>query len=367
MDIRNEMDRAGKNSVVAIFPASGEAPERLGRTLRYAGLVVIDVNGTSPSSRMSRGVALPDIYDPAFADALSSLVREHRVTRILTTSDVVHQRLSKLRDLLALDMPEESPTEALISDWRRWDDDIALALQQYVDLCTGLGAKAPTTADLAFVRGAAYTARAIPGQSTTSKLLALGAVSRCAPPGDVVEIGAYFGRSTWFLAQVAQRYQLGTTVAVDAWSATVARQVHVENVINDATGDLDWGAIKGLFLDSVSPISRGGITYIQGTSLEANELYRLSRFVVTEEFGEVETAGRVSLLHIDGNHDVEAVREDLDRWGSLVLPGGWIVCDDYRWLHGDGPQVATDEFLRTEASRVCRAFTLGNSAFLQFA
>ena len=59
--------------------------------------------------------------------------------------------------------------------------------------------------------------------------------------------------------------------------------------------------------------------------------------------GTVQYSGRIALMHIDGNHDLTAVQEDCRLWSRHVVPGGWLVLDDYTWAHGDGPKRASSQ------------------------
>jgi hypothetical protein len=49
----------------------------------------------------------------------------------------------------------------------------------------------------------------------------------------------------------------------------------------------------------------------------------------------------------------------------LVIPGGWIIFDDYRWSFGDGPQTVADEFCRNFERYWSTAFEAGGALFMR--
>jgi hypothetical protein len=46
-----------------------------------------------------------------------------------------------------------------------------------------------------------------------------------------------------------------------------------------------------------------------------------------------------------------------------MLPGGWLILDDYEWAHGDGPRRAGDELLD---DRMAKCFVAGGALFIKF-
>ena len=81
------------------------------------------------------------------------------------------------------------------------------------------------------------------------------------------------------------------------------------------------------------------------------------------ELRDVSLTGAVSLLHVDANHRYDQVRRDVDAWEPLVMPGGWIVFDDYQWAFGDGPTRVGDELLET--GHFDCAFAWSDSLFMR--
>ena len=71
------------------------------------------------------------------------------------------------------------------------------------------------------------------------------------------------------------------------------------------------------------------------------------------------------MLHVDGNHSYASAHADVAAWADLVMPGGWIVIDDYIWPYGDGPQRVGNEFLALNVTRIASAFVMGSALFGQ--
>ncbi|NBQ05037.1 MAG: class I SAM-dependent methyltransferase [Actinobacteria bacterium] len=80
----------------------------------------------------------------------------------------------------------------------------------------------------------------------------------------------------------------------------------------------------------------------------------------------VEYERHVAVIHIDGNHDYSSVREDCELWLTRLVPGAWLILDDYIWAHGDGPYRMGNELLRDEVDRIERAFVSGKALFVKF-
>ena len=69
--------------------------------------------------------------------------------------------------------------------------------------------------------------------------------------------------------------------------------------------------------------------------------------VALERLAEVHegASARVSLLHIDANHDFEKVKSDWELWQPLLAPDHVVVFDDTSWAAGDGPRRLVDSII----------------------
>ena len=108
------------------------------------------------------------------------------------------------------------------------------------------------------------------------------------------------------------------------------------------------------------------INYLRTTSVKASEVYSGPSQVVSPEFGTTTYSGGASVIHIDGNHGFDCIDEDCRLWRPRLMPGGWLIIDDYVWEHGDGPKRVGDAFLIRESSNIDVAFTSGKALFIKF-
>ena len=175
---------------------------------------------------------------------------------------------------------------------------------------------------------------AIPGACGEATMIAAMEAMRHAPRGDVVEIGAGWGRSAMLLLWLTRRYQVGPLLCVDPW-------------LNDT---LVKGAPRAdealaIFEINLAPFADGRLNYLRARSADAARAYGEALTVTTEAFGTTVYQGQIAFLHIDGAHAEAEVARDCELWSPHVVPGGWIHFDDYDWAFGDGPRRVADAFV----------------------
>jgi hypothetical protein len=112
------------------------------------------------------------------------------------------------------------------------------------------------------------------------------------------------------------------------------------------------------------PYSRGDVNYLRMPSTQGAARYRNNPEVQTPAFGSTSFSGRIALLHIDGNHSYENAKADVAAWSDLVMPGGWIIIDDYTWPFGDGPKRVGNEYLVDNREKISTAFVMGSALFI---
>jgi hypothetical protein len=189
------------------------------------------------------------------------------------------------------------------------------------------------------------------------------AVMPGVPSGDVVEIGSWWGRSAALLLLLARRFDVGPVLCVDPWRSDCLDQGVA--VLDRASALLHTDEALAIFQMNLSPLVRGDLNYIRATSTEAAAAYQAGLTVVSEVFGATTYNGRIALLHIDGNHAYAQAEVDVRLWAEHVIPGGWIVIDDYLWAFGDGPKVVGDDFLARNADRISMSFVMGTALFIR--
>jgi predicted O-methyltransferase YrrM len=137
-------------------------------------------------------------------------------------------------------------------------------------------------------------------EAQASRLAA--AARRPGPPGAVVEIGSFRGRSTIVLARAAEE-----VVAIDphAGSDRGPNEIGADR----ARGEADLAAFE-------RNLQAAGV----------RERVRHVRRESAAALGAVD--GPVSLLYVDGAHRFAPARLDLARWGARVAPGGAMLVHD---------------------------------------
>lgn len=184
----------------------------------------------------------------------------------------------------------------------RTDDDRAALLaiiQNEKKLCT-------------YIRTTTLT---LDGWCSEEKACVLAALVMALKPAVCVEIGVFGGRSLFPMALVAKQLELSTKViGIDPYSAKAS----VENELGENAkwwGDLDHEAILQKFQDNSK---RMGLT---------------DRIALIRKRSDDVTPELCQILHIDGNHSDQAVKDAM-RFGPSVQVGGVVVCDDIMWGGG---------------------------------
>jgi hypothetical protein len=310
-------------------------------------------------------VRLPFITDPGFDEALKEAVTAHDVGSIFTPNMVVWNYLSgKLEELLpGVLLANVSPVDEALDPYRG-----ALAkARHFIANHYSLDSETRPQDWLSEIELAAliHHADGIPGMCDDLKLQALVEIARYAVAGDVVEIGSWWGKSAFILARLAHCYEIGKLLCVDPWANELLKQD--EKLVDSGSQQVDADEALEIFKIGLVPFNLNHINYLRMPSVEAAKEYRAGGPVRSEAFGVTEYTGRISILHIDGNHAYESAKADVEAWCDLVVDGGWIIIDDYLWPYGTGPQQAGDEFLHANWHRISTAFVSGTALFIRLA
>lgn len=349
---------------VLVFPAGMPSSLSWAQHASQAGVRVVGASSLAHDparDRYPEWAFLPWIGDADFSTGLGRCLNEKHIDTVFTPHPVVW---SVLRDLLPkvagnVHLESERPWTAELADYRACRGIAARFHQQPLEIATGCsGPLMPVPQLAALVRMFQLT----PGQCDYEKLEALIAIFRELPPGDLVEIGSLWGRSAVALAFLARHYRIGHLLCVDPWRTEELRQRIP--AVDAFSSELPIGEIFDAFCMNLAPFL-GSVNYSRARSQEAAFAYAAEHCFSTEEFGFTAYTGEISLLHIDGNHAVEAVRQDISTWRQWVRADGWIVFDDYCWPFGDGPKVAADEFLRDFGAGLSAAFVAGGALFVR--
>lgn len=154
------------------------------------------------------------------------------------------------------------------------------------------------------------------GWTTIPKACALASLTLAVKPISAVEIGIWAGRSLLPIAMAMQSLGTGVVTGIDPYSShESSKEEYGENA--KWWSEQDHKAIKGKFLH-----------FVNRFNLETHVRH------IEKPSDEVDLKGfKIELLHIDGSHTDQAVR-DAERYGALVPVGGIAVLDDLTWVGG---------------------------------
>lgn len=304
---------------------------------------------------------LPMVNDPAFDDALKALIAQHGIGSIYTPHYVVWTHLSKVLETLA-------PGVALTGTSSLEETEKA-----YRELQAGFAGHRPLPFDPALpprpalppleLAGLMRLTETISGMSSVEKMLAVIDIVACAPKGDIVEIGSWWGKSAAMFCLLSKRWDIGPVLCCDPWSVETLAQG--DALLDAASGVGDMDEALRIFQINLAPLADGRLNFLRGASASGAATYRPGLTVDTPTFGKVAYEGAISVLHIDGNHAYDYVEEDSRLWTPHVKPGGWIIFDDYFWVFGDGPRRVGDAYVRDNADRIQTSFAAGKALFVQ--
>lgn len=136
----------------------------------------------------------------------------------------------------------------------------------------------------------------------------------------MVEIGVYRGRLFLPIGRLMRLRGHGEIVGIDPYSvdAAIQRDVEREGIdLIEWPTTIDW---DGIHDEVVAAMDRW----------QMGEHARLVR-QRSEDAADLFEAAPIDLLHVDGNHDREAVLSDLDRFLPQIRDGGYLVLDDIAW------------------------------------
>ncbi|NQD38061.1 class I SAM-dependent methyltransferase [Permianibacter sp. IMCC34836] len=308
-------------------------------------------------------IHLPYITAENFDSALRQALIEHGITAIYTPNPVVwnylQQKLAQLAPTVQL--VNGSPVDSELAPYR---SALTLAQQLGDDTLALASCDTPKPAGSILELAALFRhAETIPGMCDHDKIRALCAIARQTPDGDIIEIGSWWGKSAFVLLQLATIYRIGKLLCIDPWS-----NEHL--VQHDEKGLVDSIAISAdeaftVFRLNLLPYGKGAVNYLRMPSVQAAAIYREQRELSSAEFGSSRYEGKISLLHIDGNHSLSSVQADLSAWVGHVCVGGWIIIDDYVWPYGDGPKRAADHLLLQNRQCIELAFVMGSALFIR--
>lgn len=364
-----------KKPTLLIFPAVIDGVENIAKTAHQLGFSVIGASSVpldSPSQYFEKTISLPYITDAAFDGNFDNALESHGITHIHAPH---HGVWAHFKNLLTKNNKNNSVNYRFTlcnehpfqNYWNEFEPHLMWAdkaLQDHLAPSIDGVQAAPAMGRLQYAALHRGFLR-VPGESDSEKLTAMSAIARLLPAGDVVEIGSLFGRSAYALARLAQHYRVGSTICVDPWRMEqIVDQGAAAQGLFDSRSLIDLDRVFAEFCATASEV--GSMGYIRAPSVQAIETYLDAipgQRLHSPDLGDVPVTGKIALLHIDGNHRYDHVVQDIETWSPHLIPGGWLLLDDYVWAFGDGPQRAGDELLRT--GDYDQAFVASDTLFLR--
>jgi len=322
-----------------------------------------------PTGGIVQWERLPLIHSEEFFGAFYDFVNRFRVKKIYAAAHMVHKGLIdtlKNHPELDIEIVNESPLDEYFTRWNKTFDR-AKNWQKIISELQPEKEKFSET----FLAGVIYHAFNIFGESYDEKLAALLSCLTDAPDGDIVEIGTLFGRSLSVLISGRELGSISRNVFVfDPWSSDIGLQKDLPDNLQNYTQKCGIENIPKIFESIFSVFSDSkSLAAYRCSSADGFSIYTKSGFnnscSVLKKNQNIDPKGKIALLHIDGNHDLESVSLDVDFWSQLVLPGGWLVLDDYEWRYGNGPKVVGDKLKERWRNDINKCFVKGGCLFIQ--
>jgi hypothetical protein len=362
----SELNAAVSQRAILVFPATGDEALAHVRSARSRGEKVVcasSVVDSTAEANFGPIQKLPSIHEAAFEPAFQALVTQEAVGVVFAPVSTVY---AFLRNFLPANYPDfqlmgESPVQRQMQQHRAHMARAAAYLP-WADMCAG------GQSSLSLVDAAAVLRQAsmIYGESNDDKLASMMGIFARAPAGDVIEIGSLMGRSAFVLLYLSRHFGIGSLLTIDPWSAFEAAQTDSPEALQWVTDEWDYEVIREGFALNLAAFGFKDNAHLRMPSAQGFVHYQATPRASSFGGHDVAYAGKIAVIHIDGNHDYNAVREDCELWLTRLAPGAWLILDDYLWAHGDGPYRKGNELLRDQADRIERAFVSGKALFVKF-
>lgn len=358
------MNKVDTLNPVLIFPSSTAASLEFLERCKSMGEAVYGASSlrNDPNTQFFDAWSwLPLITDPEFRSALLDLIADHHISRIFCPIPVAHKCIA---DILIADNTDckllPSPFDSELLRYQKLEARARNAVAMVESMV-----ETRLSLSLTQIKSIFHHTDSVWGQCGELKLGALIAIMSDTPKGDVVEIGAFLGKSASALTMLANWNQVGTVIIVDPWTPANAVQKDAPEYVQKLSQGSYWDAIADQFMVNLMAVANGNVNYIRDSADSARDTY-LAGTICSKEFGSSPCCGSIAVLHIDGNHDYEAVALDAELWLPLVAPNGWVIFDDYLWAHGNGPKRVGDQVLNSFSTSIQNSFVCDGALFIQF-
>lgn len=165
---------------------------------------------------------------------------------------------------------------------------------------------------------------------------------------NALEIGSFEGRSAHWLLENLLTYPGSCLWCVDPWDG---RDPCLGIKTSDAERMFDGNMLK----------------FVRDSTVENRKFHKLKMESVTALTGFTTTGMRFDLVFIDGDHEGISALTDLVLSWPLVVPGGWLVFDDYGWESDKlraQPRDAFDAWVSVKPPGVSHITSVGRLKFV---
>lgn len=164
------------------------------------------------------------------------------------------------------------------------------------------------------------------GMMTPAERLAIFRLaSDCTVPGDFVELGAWKGLTTCYLAAACRARGHGRVFAVDTFAGT--REHNTRYAAIDRYGGSTLPAFERF-------VQRCGVEDLVTPCVG-----------LTTEVAPQHQGRQIALVLIDADHSYAGVKADFEAWWPLVQPGGMVIFHDYAM-----PDAGVREYVQREVA-----------------
>jgi hypothetical protein len=344
-----------------VFPAvTPEARDFCRRASAEGRVVVASASIETDRSFCENWENLPSVNDARFPDAFAEVVKRHHIESIYVP---VASAYFFLQHFIAERMPQlriinPSPFEvqtARVCDLLDRADRL-LPFERII-------AEGHSMLSREAIAGILRQAMLIHGESGEEKITAMMGIFARAPKGDVVEVGSLMGRTAAVMKLLADAYEIGPLLTADPWDEACMVQNDSPLFLQQMSNAWPQGTLPSGFSINMLGLGLRDHAHLRLPSTEAFATYEKDRILPGLGNVPVEYSGQIAVLHIDANHDYDQVLNDWQLWGSRLMAGGWIILDDYIWMHGEGPHRVGDMLL--EEDMAATAFVCGKALFIQ--
>ncbi len=183
----------------------------------------------------------------------------------------------------------------------------------------------------------------IPGWCDPEKSAVLASLIVAYRPALSVEIGIYGGSSFIPMALAHKAIGSGMILGIEPWDKKAAIEAQTTNEDRAWWDGQDLEGLCSKFMSTLHELGLDNVTKI-----------------IRRKSDDVDVPPQISLLHIDGAHSDQAVRDTV-RYAQQVVIGGFVVLDDLDWF-GGGVKRAE---LRLQQMGFKRLYPLGTGAVFQ--